>query len=112
MNKYLDVIHNLLQLNVGEITSVEFRTSKLEELKGRAQVKALQSAREKAVMLASALNQSIGKGYKITEEPSPVINWYDRRLPDNADALNGNVYLVEPGYITISAKLTVSFELN
>lgn len=113
MNKYLDIIHNLLQLNVGEITSVEFRTSRLEELKGRAQVKALQAAREKAGRLASALNQNIGKGYKITEEPSPVINWYERRFPDNSgDAPTGSVYLVEPGYITISAKLTVSFDLN
>ncbi|HEY4784839.1 MAG TPA: SIMPL domain-containing protein [Bacteroidales bacterium] len=112
--KYRDVLLQLIRLDSGEITSIEFRTSKLAAYKENARAKAIEAARVKAESMASVLGQSIGKAYMITEEPSPLINWYDKSQQPGLhhdDDVN-DAYLTLPGYISIPAKVTVSFELK
>jgi uncharacterized protein YggE len=113
LSKYKTIIYKLLKLDEGEIVTVELRTSRLEELRYSAREKAVHAARGKAVALAAGLNQTIGKAFEIIEESSPMINWYEKPMPgDINDQPINDTYLIQPGYISVTARVTVRFELN
>jgi uncharacterized protein YggE len=76
----------------------------------------MRAAQEKASAMAKEIGQSIGKAYSITEEgPPPYYSQsnsnfsYDRAAGQQASSDESTIAL---GQISITARVTVSFELK
>ncbi len=65
--------------------------------------------------MASELGQSSGKAHTIEELEVQSFNWYNidnsKNLENMTYKLGSEAYVIEPGYITIVAKVKVSFDL-
>lgn len=108
------LLSGLTDLGVNNIQGVDFKSSRMDEIKSEARVKAVQNAKEKAESYAGALDQKIGKAYQITDEsvdtgaPRPMA--MARMAMD--EAAYGEEEPVAPGEISVEAKVTVSFYLE
>ncbi len=114
IKQYYDVLERLIKNNYTDISNIEFRTSKLKELKQRARENSMEDASDKAKALAGSLDQTIGKAYSI-EEIESCIN--DETAASFNSARNVAVrfneyYPSAPGYISVLSKIWVQFELN
>ncbi len=114
VSKAEDLLADIFKSGVSSIESVYFRTSQLRKYKDQARAMAIKAAQEKAVALTKEIGQTIGKAYSITEDEQSY-----------ADAQNNNnlssFYLPQSsstestlalGQISITARVTVSFELK
>ena len=76
---------------------------------------AIAAAKRKASLMANELGQTIGKAHTIEEVESQSFNWYNidnsKNLENITYKLGSDVYVIEPGYITIISKVKVSFDL-
>ncbi len=109
-----ELLADIFKSGVSSIDGVYFRTSQLRKYKDQARAMAIKAAQEKAVALTKEIGQSIGKAYSITEDE-----------PSYASAQNNNLNIVTRsgsssddestlalGQISITARVTVSFELK
>lgn len=114
LNKYDPLVEGLVDQGVNNISGIEFRSSKADELKSEARKKAIEDARKKALDFTGALGQQLGAAYMVTDNspvdyPRPV---YEARLMAMAkDAVGGNETLAA-GEIEITANVNVSFYLK
>jgi hypothetical protein len=109
--KYEVLLTGLLKAGVERLDGIHWRSSKVEALQADARLIAVRNAREKARALAEALGQSIGPAYMINDEPQfePV-----PRMPmykEMALATPEQGAPIEPGEMTITARVSVGFEL-
>ena len=87
------MVEGLVDQGVNNISGIEFRSSKADELKSEARKKAIEDARKKALDFTGALGQQLGAAYMVTDNspvdyPRPV---YEARLMAMAkDAVGGN----------------------
>jgi uncharacterized protein YggE len=107
------------------VHGIQFRSTELREHRDRARDLAIRAAKEKAVALAGALDQKVGEPIAIHEEHN---GWYSgygawwgshwsggmtQNVIQNASsdglAVEGSI---APGQIAITARVSVSFELN
>lgn len=109
-----DLLADIFKSGVSSIDSVNFRTSQLRKYKDQARAMAMRAAQEKAIALTKEIGQSIGKAYTITEdEPSysyaqnsnNLSSFYVPQSPGEGSTL-------ALGQISITARVTVSFELK
>jgi uncharacterized protein YggE len=110
--KKLDaLLEALIQAGGNRIDSIQYETSDLRKYRDQARDLAAKAAREKAEALAKALGQEIGRASSIDEIPEYQ---YGGGLVSNAalkaPAKEGPALAV--GQKTISASVTVAFELN
>ena len=105
------LLESLIKAGGNRIDSIAYETSDLRKYRDRARDEAVKAAREKAGALAKALGQDIGTAQSIEETPTPEysaanasFNYYGR---DQTRAPS-----IAVGQISISASVTVSFELN
>ena len=114
LSKLDTLLEALVQAGGNRIDSITYETSDLRKYRDQARELAVKAAREKATALAQALGQDIGKAYLIDEVPEYE---YSRGLMANeaysysARAKPAGPSLA-PGQKTISASVTVSFDLN
>lgn len=112
LDKYLLELFNM---GYRDYIYVEYRSSNYSNLKTQARKDAINAARKKAQVLAAELGQTIGKAYTIEDLSSEEYNWYqlkDKTGLENITFKTGaDGYLVEPGYITVTSKVKVSFNL-
>lgn len=114
----LSKIDALLDALVGaggnRIDSITYETSDLRKYRDQARDLAVKAAREKAGALAQALGQEIGKAYSIDEIVdfgfSAGLMANEARYSPSKDKAEGPS--LAPGQKTISASVTVSFDLN
>ena len=112
LDKYL---LELYKAGFKEYMFIDFKISKKNEYLLQARKDAIAAATNKAKLLANELGQLIGKANTIEEIGSEEYNWYNIHkvnTPDNSMyrlGLDNNI--IEPGYITIVAKVKVSFDL-
>lgn len=110
LDRYLLELYNL---GYRDYTYMEYRNSVYQRTKAKARDEAIENAKEKAGQLAASLNISLGKAYQVEELGSEDHNWYNIRNKDAAATLTHRLgsgkYLVEPGYITITSRVRVSF---
>lgn len=113
LDKYL---LELYTMGYKDYVYIDYRTSLYSKYKTQAKEEAMANARKKAQGLAASLGQTVGKAYSIEELNSEDYNWYNLRDKTNAPALTFRMgsehYLIEPGYITITARVNVSFHLQ
>jgi uncharacterized protein YggE len=114
VSKAEDLLADIFKSGVSSIDSVYFRTSQLRKYKDQARAMAMKAAQEKAIALTKEIGQSIGKAYTITEdEPSYAYaqnnsNFIGREAGPSSSAES----TLALGQISITARVTVSFELK
>jgi uncharacterized protein YggE len=116
VSKAESLLADIFKSGVSSIQGVSFRTSQLRKYKDQARAMAIKAAQEKAIALTKEIGQSIGKAYTITEE-SPNTYAYSQNRSNNfaidgvsTSASEGSTLAL--GQISITAQVTVSFELK
>lgn len=109
------LLETLVQAGGNRIDSIGYETSNLRKYRDQARDLAVKAAREKAEALAQALGQDIGKAQSIEEVPESSYQFSG--LLANASAEDSSRAKVAgpslaAGQKTISASVTVQFELN
>lgn len=115
VSKSEELLTDIIKSGVSYIQNVYFRTTQLRKYKDEARARAIKAAQEKAIALTREIGQSIGKAYSISEEgPTPSysqnnnVNFsYSASSPSPSD--DSTIAL---GQISITARVTVSFELK
>ncbi|MCJ7663991.1 MAG: SIMPL domain-containing protein [Desulfobacterales bacterium] len=106
-----DLLNSALDAGANYVYGVQFRTTKLRDCRDQARALALKAAKEKAKDMAKELGQKVGRPYSIVEEQyekdtAPTViqgAGVNRGETEKSIAL---------GQISISARVTVSFELR
>ena len=117
IKRFEEFFSEVLKSDLSEISSVKFETSKLRENRDKAREMAMKAAREKAVALAAAINQTVGKAIRITEAGASPQNYgYSQNVTSNSTGTGGSfseaVATFAPGTIKVEAQVLVSFLLN
>ena len=117
IKRFEEFFSEVLKSGVSEISSVRFETSKLRESKDKAREMAMKAAREKAVAMSAAINQTVGKAVKIIETGANLqTNGYTANAVSNAVSTGGTfsepVTTFAPGAIKVEAQILISFLLN
>ncbi|MFP9113738.1 SIMPL domain-containing protein [Flavobacterium sp. RHBU_3] len=113
LSKYDAIIMGVTDAGANTINGVTFKTSKEEQYKSEARVKAVADARKKAEDYTKALGQKLGKALMVTDNSQtyyPVMR---------ATALKGYMADAEstretlaPGEIAITANVNISYALE
>jgi uncharacterized protein YggE len=105
------LLETLVKAGGNQIGSITYQTSDLRKYRDQARDLAVKAARDKAGALAKALGQEIGKAQSIEEVPESEYSMANvsRGYESRSKAEGASI---APGQKTISASVTVSFELN
>jgi uncharacterized protein YggE len=113
------LLESLIKAGGNRIDSIGYETSDLRKYRDQARDEAVKAAREKAGALAKALGQDIGKAQTIEEVPESGYQFplqIQNALFANVRSENVSMSLerssIAVGQKSISASVTVSFELN
>lgn len=112
VTKAEELLGELFRTGITRISGVDFRTTQDRKFRDQARAMAMKSAQEKARAMALEIGQGIGKAFTITEEGG------SRPSPANMSSfyLGGSVAdspsAIALGQISITARVTVSFELK
>ncbi|OFY82852.1 MAG: hypothetical protein A3F72_01840 [Bacteroidetes bacterium RIFCSPLOWO2_12_FULL_35_15] len=112
LDKYL---LELYKLGFKNYIYLDYRVKNYDDYKNQARKEAISSAKAKATSLATELGQSIGKAHTIEEINSENYNWYN--IHNNANLenitfkLGADGYVIDPGFLIITSKIKVSFDL-
>ncbi len=118
LSKFENVLSTVYQGGANHVSGINFRNSELRKHRDQARAMAVRAAKEKAEALAREIGQTIGKAFTITEDN---VTWSPYRGPSqnlsqNVSGASGNQdasdSTVAPGKISVSAQVTVSFELH
>ncbi len=122
--QFEDLLSDVLEAGANYVQGIQFRTTELRKYRDQARSLAIQAALEKAVALAQELGQQVGQPARITEEQN---NWWSGygawwggsfagAMTQNVIQNAGNAPAptegaLAPGQISVTARVTVSFEL-
>lgn len=119
--KHRELLRELIKIRNLSIEEIEFRVDKLDELRSEARLLALEQAQINAQKIAQKLGQTVGKAYSIEDIPSPIIDLNQMSETGTKSQPKTETfslpfildnYIEFPGYITITAEIKASFELN
>lgn len=115
LDKLNRILIELNKLGFSAFHYMDYRVKDFEMYKNQARIKAIKSAKEKASQLVGELGQQIGKAHTIEEIHFQDYNWYNKnediRIEDIPFRSDADTYLLEPGFIVITSKIKVSFDL-
>ena len=109
---------------MSNVHGIQFRTTELRKHRDEARTLAIRAAQEKAVALAQELGQEVGQPHDIREDQSQWWSWYNTGWGGRAGSMTQNVIqeggsapagtegTLAPGQISVTAKVTVSFEMK
>jgi uncharacterized protein YggE len=115
VSKAENLLADILKSGVSSMDNVAFRTSQLRKYKDQARAMAIKAAQEKAIALTKEIDQSIGKAYSITEDgPTPYAYAQNRSnfMGSAGESPASEESTIALGQISITARVTVSFELK
>jgi uncharacterized protein len=125
VSQFEDLLTDVLDAGANYVHGIQFRTTELRKHKDAARALAINAAREKAVALAQELDQKVGKPYAIREDQegwgSGYNSWWGSAgglgMTQNVVQNAGNTGMemdgaLAPGQIGVTARVTVSFELE
>ena len=116
ISRFDPLLSDVLKAGVTKVSNVEFRDSQIRAHKDQARAMAIRAAREKAILLAGEIGQKIGPAYSITEDGGSRSG--NSMLQNNTSVISGDLSASEsdsaiaPGLISVTAQVTVSFELK
>lgn len=105
----------LLAAKIDQINNVEYGLQKKDEAESEALKKALAKAKEKAAMMASAYDESLGKVLVINEsgvQSQPVPMMMKARMAPMSVASDAVESAPPAGEVSITANVTVTFSLK
>lgn len=113
LSRYDELMAGLTDSGVNLIQGVEFQSSKIEQYKSEARVKAMNDAKRKASDYVQPLNQKVGKAISITDNseihyPSPVMY----KMARAEMAMDSAPETLALGEITVTANVQVNFALE
>jgi uncharacterized protein YggE len=110
------LLSEVIESGISRLNSVRFRTSQSRKYRDQARAMAIRAAQEKAIALTGQLGQKIGKAYSIEEEPpqrpNPYANISQNNITSEEDTSSASEGTLSLGVISITARVTVKFELN
>ncbi len=121
VDKFEDLFTAALGAGATNVRDIQFRTTELRKYRDQARALAIQAAREKAIALTGELGQKIGEPQNIQETSSLWWSWYSPRwggsMSQNvAQNVSGGAIgesgTFAPGQISVSARVTVVFEIK
>lgn len=122
--KFDVLLTDALEAGATHVHGIQFRTTELRKHRDAARARAIQAAREKAVALAGELGQEVGQPHEIREDQSGWWSWYNTLWGGRASMMTQNVIqegggassetetTLAPGQISVTARVTVSFEME
>ena len=114
LSSFEGLLADALQAGVKRVYDVEFRTTQLRKYKDQARALAIKAAQEKAIALTREIGQKIGKAYTINEgseeRGSPLANYTVNTGGNYSTSDSDSAFAI--GQISVSARVTVSFELE
>lgn len=134
LSKFDELFTRILDSGANYIQNVQFKTTELRKYKDEARALAIKAAKEKAVALAKELGQTIGKANMIQEIQEDTYSYYSplssssyagTNWLSNVSAASNSIVNVpgassqninsdefSPGQIKVSARISVTFDLN
>jgi len=123
LSDFEQFVSDILDQGVNYVHGIQFQTSEIEKYKEQARLEAIRNAKEKAQMLAQALDMEIGAPISVCENQTSWWSWNNNYWGYSwsemscaggycYDAFGQTESPMAPGQITISASITVSFELE
>jgi uncharacterized protein YggE len=124
VSRFEQFFEEVLKTGITEVKNVSFETSKYRELRVQARELATKAARDKAVAMAAAVNQTVGKAIFIREGVADVPssnsgrsnNFVIEGQDSNDNVLSRDSSSVmatfAPGAITVKSSVTIVFVLN
>lgn len=126
LSKVEELIAQALKLGVNYVSQGEFRTTELRKYRDQARLNAIDAAREKALALATRLGVKLGRPISIMESSvwedgyggSSMYSRRSRAMTQNSISDGGPPYgggeasSVAPGQISVTARVSVIFELE
>jgi hypothetical protein len=123
--QFENLLTDVLDAGANYVHGIQFRTTELRKHKDEARALAIKAAREKAGALAQELDQKVGRPYAIREDQegwgSGYNSWWGGAgglgMTQNVVQNAGNAGAemdgaLAPGQISVTARVTVSFELE
>jgi len=120
LSKFEDFLSAILDGGVNRVSNIQFRTSELRKHRDKARGLAITAAKEKAIALAEGLGQKIGKPITISEDVDRWQSWYGatamrglatQNVMQDSGGSAESEDSFSPGQITVSASVTVVFEM-
>ena len=124
VSKFETLLTSVLQAGVEYIHGVDFRTSELRKYRDEARSLAMKAAKEKAIALAGALGQKVGKPRSIQEGSggwwSSYGGWWGRgyqNMSQNVSQSAGGSGSSQdgplaPGTLSVRGNVTITFDLE
>lgn len=126
ISKFDELLAEVVESGANTIHGIQFRTTELRKHRDNARELAINAAREKAVALAGELDQSIGLPQNIHENQAGWWSWYSSgwwgaryggTMSQNVIQESSSVSTLSdsgmaPGQISVTAQVTVVFELD
>lgn len=114
ISKYDSLMMGLVDNGINNISNVEFKSSKMEDLKSQARKAAMLDAKKKADDYVSVIGQKAGKALLINDNsqtyyPQPM---YKGAMMAMADGAPEQRETIAVGDIEVTANVTVSFVLD
>lgn len=122
--RFEELLTKVLDAGVNYVHGIEFRTTELRKHRDEARDLAIQAAKEKAQALAAKLGQQVGAPLSIQEVASDWRSGYgwwwglwgsamSQNVVQNAGgSASGSDSTLAPGQISVTARVTVQFELR
>lgn len=118
ISRFDPLLSDVLKAGVTKVRNVEFRDSQIRKHKDQARAMAIKAAQEKARLLAREIGQTIGLAYSITEGTTGryisggVLNQNSTAVISGDFSAGESDSAIAPGLISVTAQVTVSFELK
>ncbi|MDF2986257.1 MAG: hypothetical protein K0R50_1767 [Eubacterium sp.] len=134
LSKFDELLTKLLGAGANNIQNVQFKTTQLRKHKDEARALAIRAAKEKAAALAKELGQTVGKASMIQEIQDDTYSYYmpwssygysGANLLSNTNVISNSTMPASqsstasvesesfsPGQIKVSARVSVTFDLN
>ncbi len=116
LSRFEEFFAEVLKTGLTEVRNVNFETSKFRENRVQAREMAMKAAREKAVSMAAAINQTIGKAVTVQEGIGTLAAGGNRGRSNNFSVSGSTTESISttfaPGAIKVEASVTISFLLN
>lgn len=125
ISQFEALLSDTLEAGANYVHGIEFRTTELRKYRDQARLLAIQAAREKATAMAQELDQQLGQPNSIREDQSDWWSAYNsgwgssrgasmtqNTIQDMGTAPVELEGALAPGQISVTARVTVSFELE
>lgn len=115
LNKYSEVINGAVNAGITTIQNVSLEMKNERELQLKALAKAVKKATSKAKLLADENGVGLGKVMQVTESGSGGYQVaYEAKLQGNRDGVvaESAPYAFEPGRLSVSSSVQMSFEIK